>query len=207
MDMNHLTTAIVAARDVLWEAPCNSVFTTSFNLEDMVLIDMIAEDELPIAVVTLDTGRLHEATRALIERTRARYGIAIEMFVPDARDVERYVRAHGASALYASVALRRSCGEMRKSHPLAPALAGRGGWVTGLRRAQSAAPAAIAVDAFDREHGLPKLSPLAHWTDAQVRDYLEVREVPCNPLRDRGAAFALRDTATTLPLPLLASAA
>jgi hypothetical protein len=45
MDMNHLTTAIVAARDVLWRAPANSVFTSSFGLEDMVLLDMIAEDE------------------------------------------------------------------------------------------------------------------------------------------------------------------
>jgi phosphoadenosine phosphosulfate reductase len=173
----------------------------------MVLLDMIAEDELPIAVITLDTGRLHEATRALIERTRVRYGIAIEMFVPDAKDVERYVRAHGASALYAGVALRQSCGGMRKGHPLAPALTGRGGWVTGLRLAQSATAAAIAVATFDREHGLPKLSPLAHWTDAQVRDYLEVRKVPCNSLRDLGAAFALHDAATTSRQPLLASAA
>jgi phosphoadenosine phosphosulfate reductase len=186
MDMNHLTTAIVAARDVLWRAPANSVFTSSFGLEDMVLLDMIAEDELPIRVITLDTGRLPEETHALIDRARKRYEVEIDVFLPDADDVEGYVRAHGANAFYDSVPLRQSCCDIRKVRPLARALAGRGGWVTGLRRAQSVTRTAIAVEAFDREHGLLKMNPLAEWSDAQVRDFVKVRGVPYNPLHDRG---------------------
>ena len=35
---------------------------SSFGLEDMVLIDMIAKLDGPLTIFTLDTGRLHEET-------------------------------------------------------------------------------------------------------------------------------------------------
>ena len=43
---------------------------SSFGMEDMVLIDMIAKLGGPITIFTLDTGRLHEETYEVIERVR-----------------------------------------------------------------------------------------------------------------------------------------
>ena len=50
---------------------------SSFGAEDMVLIDLIAKNALPIGVFTLDTGRLPEETHALIDRVRGVYRIDV----------------------------------------------------------------------------------------------------------------------------------
>ena len=90
-----------------------------------------------IGVFTLDTGRLPEETHALIDRVRDRYGIAIDVYLPDAARVESFVRTHGVNAFYDSVELRKTCCAIRKTEPLRRALAGKGAWITGLRREQS----------------------------------------------------------------------
>ena len=59
------------------------VFTTSFGYEDQVITDMIFSNDLPIRVITLDTGRLFEETHKVFGRTREKYGKAIETFFPD----------------------------------------------------------------------------------------------------------------------------
>jgi len=163
-----------------------SALASSFGAEDMVLVDMIARHALPIAVVTLDTGRLPEETHALMDRVRAHYGIAIEVYWPDARSVEAYVRAQGMNAFYRSMELRQSCCAIRKTEPLARALAGRGAWITGLRRAQSPTRARLATEEFDAVHGLPKFNPLADWSEDDVWSYVRERGVPTNPLHERG---------------------
>ena len=62
---------------------------SSLSAEDMVITDMIARFQLPIEVFVLNTGRLHSETLALLEETRARYRIAINVYEPDARAVEQ----------------------------------------------------------------------------------------------------------------------
>lgn len=178
-----------AARELLariardYSAPA---FASSFGAEDMLLLDLIAAARLPIAVFTLDTGRLPEETHALVERARQRYGIAIDAYVPDAAALEALQREHGPNPFYRSIELRQRCCAVRKTAPLARALAGRDAWITGLRRAQSVTRAAIAVEDWDAAHALPKFSPLADWSDAAVWDYLRAFDVPVSALHARG---------------------
>src|SRR5262249_23520014 len=49
-------------------------FTTSFGLEDQVLLHHLAEAGIDVDVVTLDTGRLFPETYATWEETERRYG-------------------------------------------------------------------------------------------------------------------------------------
>src|SRR5947208_9513914 len=86
-----------------------AALASSFGAEDMVLIDLIARAALPIGIFTLDTGRLPEETHALIERTRERYGLPIDIYTPDAARLEAFVREHGVNAFYRGVELRRGC--------------------------------------------------------------------------------------------------
>jgi len=165
-----------------------AALASSFGAEDMVLIDLIARHALPIAIFTLDTGRLPGETYALIDRVRERYAIAIDVFYPEAQALERYVLANGINAFYRSVELRQDCCAIRKTAPLARALAGRGAWITGQRKAQSVTRAALAIEEFDRVHGLPKFNPLADWSDQEVWSYLRGHGVPTNPLHARGYA-------------------
>ena len=115
------------------ERPGRAVLAGSFGAEDMVLINLIARLALPIGVFTLDTGRLPDETYALIDRVREHYRLPIEVYCPDATELERFVGANGPDAFYRSVELRLACCTIRKTAPLARALAGKNAWITGHR--------------------------------------------------------------------------
>lgn len=163
-----------------------AVFANSFGAEDMVLTDLIARHGLDIEIFTLDTGRLPEATYALMAEARRRYRLELQVYAPDAAELEAFVRAHGPNAFYESVELRRRCCALRKVAPLRRALAGRGAWVTGLRRGQSPDRRGIEPRQWDVEHGLYKFSPLAAWSLEEVWAYIRALEVPYNALHDQG---------------------
>ena len=67
------TDPAVGLRALCDQHPGKVVFTTSMGLEDQALTDVIARHELPVRVVTLDTGRLFQETYDLMDRTRSRY--------------------------------------------------------------------------------------------------------------------------------------
>jgi phosphoadenosine phosphosulfate reductase len=163
-----------------------AALASSFGFEDMVLVDAIARRALPIDVITLDTGRLPGETHALIDRVRERYGIAIDVWHPDGDALRRHVALHGQNGFYAGLDARHACCAVRKSAPLARALAGRDAWITGLRRAQSVTRTDVRAEEFDALHAIAKLNPLVEWSEDEVRAYIAAFDVPYNPLHDRG---------------------
>lgn len=165
------------------EHPGRAVQATSLGAEDMVISDLIARHRVPIAIATLDTGRLHAPTLALIDRLQAHYGVHVERFVPQAEAVVHFVRKNGDDAMYRSLELRKACCSVRKLEPLARLLAGRTAWVTGLRREQSDARGVVAELETDAQ-GRSKFSPLADWRWADVWHYIGLHGVPYNPLHD-----------------------
>jgi phosphoadenosine phosphosulfate reductase len=160
------------------------VQATSLGVEDMVITDLLARLKLPVALATLDTGKLHAETLALIPLIEARYGLVVERFRPQAEAVLHFVRDHGERAMFQSVDLRKACCGLRKLEPLARLLAGRSAWVTGLRREQSDARGEVAFSEPDAQ-GRTKFSPLADWTLADVWHYIERFDVPYNALHDQ----------------------
>lgn len=162
------------------------VFANSFGAEDMVLTDLIAKHHPAIEVFTLDTGRLPEETYQLMETVVDRYKIPLKVYFPEREAVENYIAHSGPNAFYDSVALRKDCCRIRKVAPLKRALAGKGGWVTGLRREQAPTRRDLAESEFDPDQGLQKFSPLLNWTEAEVWAYLREHHVPYNALHDKG---------------------
>jgi phosphoadenosine phosphosulfate reductase len=179
----RVASALVLLQDAAREHAGHIVFTTSLGAEDMVITDLIARHQLPIALATLQTGKLHAQTLALIPRIEARYGLSIEQWQPQAEQVLHFVAQHGEMAMRQSVALRKACCAMRKLEPLARALAGRTAWVTGLRREQSDARAEVPFRSVD-DNGRQKFSPLADWSQHDVWHYIQSVDVPYNPLHD-----------------------
>ena len=163
--------------------PGRVVLTTSLGAEDMVLTDLIARHHLPIALATLDTGRLHEQTLALIAVLEAHYGVAVERWQPQPAQVLQFVRTHGDLAMRESLTLRKACCHIRKLEPLAKLLNGRTAWVTGLRREQSGGRAEVPFEDTD-EQGRIKLNALADWSWHDVWFYIASRAVPYNALHD-----------------------
>jgi phosphoadenosine phosphosulfate reductase len=160
------------------------VQSSSLGVEDMVITDLIARTGLPIAIATLDTGRLHAETLALLPRLRERYGVEVEVFEPVAEAVVQFVAREGLDAMYKSIELRKACCGLRKMEPLGRMLKGRSVWITGLRREQSGARGDVAFDEDDGQ-GRRKLSPIADWTWGEVWAYVQQYDVPYNPLHDQ----------------------
>ena len=160
------------------------VQSSSLGVEDMVITDLIARHQLPIAIATLDTAKLHAETLALLPRIEARYGRTVAVFQPVAEAVIEFVRREGEDVMFKSLEGRKACCALRKLEPLARMLAGRSAWITGLRREQSGARGEVAFDEDDGQ-GRRKLSPIADWTWGEVWAYVEKHDVPTNPLHDQ----------------------
>jgi phosphoadenosine phosphosulfate reductase len=163
-----------------------AVLAHSLQAEDMVLTHALAEARLPIGVFVLDTGRLHAETLRLIDEIRERYALDVQVYTPQAAAVANYVQFHGRDGFYRSLELRQRCCEIRKVEPLARALAGARGWITGQRREQAASRAALAEHEYDSLHGMEKFNPLAAWSEDEVWQYLRAHHVPYNRLYDEG---------------------
>ncbi|HEY4541877.1 MAG TPA: phosphoadenylyl-sulfate reductase [Noviherbaspirillum sp.] len=163
-----------------------AVFASSLAAEDMVLTDLILRARLPITIFSLETGRLHKETLAMIERVREHYGYEIKLYKPETAAIDTYVQQNGLNAFYDSVEMRKECCRIRKVEPLKRALAGNKAWITGQRRAQSTTRAELAVQEDDAAHGMQKFNPLVDWSEQDVWDYIHANKVPYNPLHDKG---------------------
>lgn len=187
--MDHLTDLIMATQATLRRIVDEfspAVFASSMAAEDMVLTDLILRGALPIGIFTLDTGRLHAETLEMLVRIKETYGYQVTAWRPEPQAVQDYVQQHGLNAFYESVELRHECCRIRKVEPLKRALAGQRAWITGQRRSQSVTRSTLAIQEHDDAHGMAKFNPLAEWSEQEVWDYICARNVPYNPLHDRG---------------------
>ena len=160
-----------------------AALASSFGAEDMVLLDLIARDGLAIQIFTLDTGRLPRQTHALIEKVRKQYAIEIDVFSPWPDSVEAFVAEHGMDGFYDGVEQRKACCAVRKVEPLRRALAGKRGWITGLRREQSDTRAVIAESEYRPQFGSYSDSVGHACRDCRIRVRPELGPVEIQPAR------------------------
>ena len=164
----------------------NAGLASSFGMEDMILIDMLAKLEGKVTIFTLDTGRLHEETYEIMERARSKYGVNLKTYFPNQADVERLERDKGFFSFRESVDNRKECCAIRKLEPLNRALAGLEAWITGLRREQSTTRANVQKVSEDNDHqSMLKINPLADWSLEMVEEYVKTNDVPVNALHKK----------------------
>ena len=165
----------------------HAALCTSLQADGMAILDMAWRIDPKVRVFTIDTGRLPQETYALLDQVREQYNIEIDVYFPDATQVESIVRRHGPNLFYHSVQSRLLCCEARKVLPLQRVLASLDAWITGLRRDQSSTRAAVGKIEFDADHGgLVKVNPLASWTEEEVWSYTRTHNVPYHPFYDQG---------------------
>ena len=181
---NKVARALDLLRDAAERFPGRVVLANSLGAEDMVITDLIARHQLPIALGTLDTGVLHAETLAVLPRIKERYGIDVEVYRPVQEAVIEFVGRHGERAMYESVQLRKGCCGVRKLEPLSRMLADRDAWVTGMRREQSDNRGTVPFEDQD-DKGRVKFNPLADWTWGDVWHYIKLHSVPYNALHDQ----------------------
>ena len=162
------------------------VFANSLGAEDVVITDLISKNTPDLGMFVLDTGRLPEETLKLLADVEALYGnLKVQVYYPEAADVEAYVSENGVNAFYQSQDLRKGCCQVRKIKPLKRALSSRDAWITGLRREQSVTRDEIGFKEYDEGNQLDKFNPLADWTEQDIWDYIRANKVPYNELHDK----------------------
>src|SRR5271170_4672657 len=75
----------------------------SFQADGCALIDMAHRIDPRIRVFTIDTGRMPQETYDVIDKYRERYGIQVEIFMPDTAVVQQMTTKHGNNLFYNDV--------------------------------------------------------------------------------------------------------
>ena len=162
--------------------------SSSMGLEDQVLTEMAVSVHPKTEIFTLDTGRLFPETYDLIDRTSKKYNCSIKVYFPDAKEVEEMVASKGMNLFFDSIENRKLCCAIRKLKPLARAIEGLDAWITGLRKDQSVTRNHLQVVEWDEVNNLLKINPLINWSEQDVWDYINLKNIPISPLHKKGFA-------------------
>jgi phosphoadenosine phosphosulfate reductase len=164
-------------------APERRVVVTGLQAEGVAVADMAIALDPGVRVLTIDTGRLPEATLRYLDMLRAHWGRNLEVIHPNGAELDLFSSEHGANPFRESAELRLECCHIRKVAPLERALRDVDCWMSGLRRAQSDGRAGTAsIERDPRHRDIVKLNPLAAWSDDEVSAYLRGHHVPEHPL-------------------------
>jgi len=166
--------------------PGKIVFTTSFGIEDQVLSHLIFENDLPVDVVTLDTGRLFQETYSVFNKTVIKYQKQIKVFFPDNEAVEKMMTDKGPFSFYYSKENRLECCRLRKVVQLDRALKGKNCWISGIRGSQSENRNQMDWLEYDEDRKLFRFYPLFNWSFEDVKKFIRENNVPYNLLHDMG---------------------
>lgn len=160
---------------------------SSLGAEDVVITHLINSLQLDLPIFVLETGKLHTETLQLLEQTTQSSRAPVTVYRPNAEAVITFVKREGEEPMFKSIELRKACCHVRKIEPLNRALAGKKGWITGLRREQSGARAEVPLsdDSEVATTGRLKYNPLANWTWGDVWHYIQLHNVAYNPLHDQ----------------------
>lgn len=155
--------------------------------ETGVLLDATSQMGIATRKVTIDTGRLHPESLALMDRYRARYGVTIEVFSPHEEDLA-HLAVPSLELFRKSDEARKQCCEARKNIPLARALAGCPAWMSGLRSDSGIGDRVeLPLIQTDEVHGgIIKMNPLARWAEDAVWAYILEHDVPYHALYQKG---------------------
>jgi phosphoadenosine phosphosulfate reductase len=158
--------------------------TCSYQIEDMVVVDLVRQVRPDVPVLFLDTGYHFKEVYAYRDQMVAHWNLNASNMIPMQTVAEQESQF---GILYQSKPTE--CCNRRKVEPLMRGLQPFDAWFTGLRREQSPTRAKLET----REtHVLPtgksmaKISALAHWTMKDVLTYATIREIPLMSLYEQG---------------------
>jgi phosphoadenosine phosphosulfate reductase len=152
------------------------------SMQDALVIDLATQVRPGIDVVFLDTGYHFAETLLLRDAVSSAYDVRMITVQPgptvEEQDAQYGERLHDRNP--------DLCCFLRKVTPLNTILGLYDGWVTGLRRGQTAARAAASPVEWDERRQIVKVNPIVDWSDDDVASYLDEHEILVNLLRQDG---------------------
>jgi phosphoadenosine phosphosulfate reductase len=142
---------------------------------------MVADLGLRMDTVELDTHLFfresYDTRDALVEKYQ------LKLIQPEIPTIAEQHRAEGAN-LWERDPDR--CCHIRKVEPLVRALAPYDAWISGIRRDQSPSRSETPKIEWSDRYQVFKIHPLADWDEKRVWAYIDVNEIPFNPLHEAG---------------------
>jgi phosphoadenosine phosphosulfate reductase len=154
---------------------------SSFGAESVVLLHLVSVIDRSVPVLFIDTEMLFKETLQYQRDVAEKLGLTdVRIITPDREEVFTEDN-EGLLHQYAPDA----CCTLRKTRPLARALAPFDAWITGRKRFQGSTRADIEF--FEPEGDIRiKVNPLAHWTRDDIREYMVNNRLPRHPLVAQG---------------------
>jgi phosphoadenosine phosphosulfate reductase len=173
-------TAEAVLEAVLAEFPGEVAMVSSFGAEAAVLLKMVADLDRELPVLMIDSLLLFEETLAYQRTLSAHLGLRnVQVLRPAEVDLQR-LDPDGTLNQRDTDA----CCDIRKVLPLERALRHWPVSITGRKRFQ--ASTRVALDVFEAEGERLKVNPLAHWSSAELRAYMDRHDLPRHPLVAKG---------------------
>ena len=178
---HHAARAVIRAAI---EAVPRLALVSSFGAESVALLHLASKVNKDLPVLFIDTRMLFPETLAYQHAVAIKLGLTritvLRASDITARDPNGPLHQTDADA----------CCTLRKTVPLQAALAGFDGWITGRKRFQSGARAALPhFEVEPQEADTPdriKINPLAFWAPEDVQEYITENNLPRHPLVAQG---------------------
>ena len=168
--------------------PTGFVQTSAFNIDDMVITDILYRDlkpATPVPVMFLETLHHFPQTLELVAKAKDLYNLDLKTYkIPDVDSREAFAAQYGDALWDTDI---QQFHHLTKIEPLQRGLAELNtvAWITGRRRYQAVTRADMPVFEIDT-NGRMKVNPLANWTRKQSWEYVAEHGVIYNPLHDQG---------------------
>jgi len=195
-DPEPLSAAALAAAIFSAAPSAPACFTSSFQLEDMVVLHHLLRHWPQIPVIFLETGYHFPETLVYRDRMAAEWNLNLINAMPLTTVAEQEA---SRGLLY--IVEPSACCQARKVEPLMRSLQPFDLWFTGLRREQSPTRAGLRkIEDHTTPSGkhLKKISLLADWNWAQVEAYAALHNIPALPLYAQGYTSIGCQPCTTL---------
>jgi phosphoadenosine phosphosulfate reductase len=155
---------------------------TGLGASGIVLMDMALRIHPDVDIFYIDTGYFFPETYQLITRLEQHYQRSLRR-VSTNTTIEQQEKRFGPQLYNNDPNL---CCHIRKVSPLKQALADSTAWVSALRHDQSPTRKNVPMVQWNDRYNLVKIAPMAHWTEADVWEYIHEYHLPYNELHDKG---------------------
>jgi len=181
--------------------PTGLVQTSAFNVDDMVITDILYRElkpQIPVPVMFLETLYHFPQTLELVAKAKAAYNLDLQIYQNlDVDSREAFAAKYGEALWDTDIAQFH---HLTKIEPLQRGLneLNTVAWITGRRRDQAATRAEMPIFELDSLNRL-KVNPIAAWTRKETWAYVMEHGVIYNPLHDQGY-LSIGDEPITTPV-------
>jgi phosphoadenosine phosphosulfate reductase len=161
------------------QAGGRAIVSTNFRPYEAAILHVATQAQADIPVLWVDHGYNRPATYKHAEALRAQLGLNLKPYLPKLTPAHRDA-IHGPIPTTEDEAGLKKFSTLMKLEPfqrgmreLAPTV-----WLTALRKVQNPNRAGLDIVSPDGNFGSLKLSPVFHWSDAEMEAYLKQHNLP-----------------------------